>query len=139
MLEFLPPTDHAADEAASAYPSPHAEARFSLSGLIFADAVHYDLGGADASETDIRLAEIVATGRAGRVDFVAGYDFARDGEWRDVGLRTAGGAFHFALGQFKEPASLTKYTPQGGDRRHGSEPVRIGLRHRAPGRPVRPL
>ncbi len=83
-----------------------------LHGLVFADAVDGDAPA--ASDTDFRLAEFRLSADAGPVTVMAGYDFARDGQWRDVGVLGRFGGATLAAGQFKEPASLGKYSPQGG-------------------------
>lgn len=90
---------------------------FRLSGLFFGDAAWLDGYAAkytDDHESDLRLAEVALHGSFGNLDAVVGYDFARDGEWRDVGLTYRHDHSRFTFGQFKEPASLDKLTPQGG-------------------------
>jgi len=105
-----------AGEPAS-YERDDASPQFSLNGLIFADAAWldgYTARYSDESEADLRLAELAVKADFGPFNAVLGYDFARDGEWRDVGLSYKRGSLRLLAGQFKEPASLDKLTPQGG-------------------------
>ena len=104
--------------AAAAAPAEAGPAStFSLDGLIFVDAAWLDgetAQGRDAQESDLRLGELRLERKAGDFNFSLGYDFAGEGEWRDVGVSLGLGDWSVSLGQFKEPASLDKLTPQGG-------------------------
>lgn len=115
MIDYLPPAPDGAEQAESAYASAPASG-FSLTGLVFVEAISVETEGAQNSfdETGFRLAALGASTTLGPLKLLAEFDFARDGEWRDVGVKTHVGDLHFALGQFKEPGSLTKYTPEGG-------------------------
>lgn len=103
-------------EAAYAAYAEENESPIRLSGLIFADAVEGDGDGwkGDESLQDVRLAEFSLRYDGERFSAVAGYDFARDGEWRDVGLIARFDNGFIGFGQFKEPASLAKFGPQSG-------------------------
>ena len=89
-----------------------AEPAFRIGGLILADAVDGDAPA--ASDTDFRLAELTLSAAAGPIQAVAGYDFARSGEWRNAGLIARFDRVTVAVGQFKEPVSLSKYTLESG-------------------------
>jgi phosphate-selective porin OprO/OprP len=100
-----------------AYPAAEAAGpQFELRGLAFADSAWLDGAVAkkrDDAESELRLAELVAVAEFGPFTAIAGYDFSRDGAWRDLGVTWAGDKRWVSVGQFKEPASLDKLTVEG--------------------------
>ncbi len=106
-----------AGAAAAAPADTDASSGFSLHGLFFVDAAWLDgetAQGRDGQESDLRLGELRLQRKAGDFHFTLDYDFAGEGEWRDVGVSLGLGDWSVGLGHFKEPASLDKLTPQGG-------------------------
>lgn len=116
VLAALLPVTAVAPASEGYGPSDASDFEISLSGQVFLDAAWLEglvAKKTDDQESDVRLAEIVLAAEFG--DFAArvGYDFAGDGEWRDLGLTWSGDKRWVSIGQFKEPASLDKLTVQG--------------------------
>ena len=101
---------------AHAGPSEESSSPFNLSGLIFADAVSGsgDDWKGDETQADIRLAEFSLRYETESFIAVAGYDFGQNREWRDVGIIRQFDRGSLGFGYFKEPAALSKLSPQGG-------------------------
>lgn len=90
--------------------------QFELRGLAFVDSAWFDGAVArkrDDHESELRLAELVAVAEFDPFTAIAGYDFSRDGAWRDLGVVWTGDKRWISVGQFKEPASLDKLTVEG--------------------------
>ncbi|MEQ8405725.1 MAG: porin [Oceanicaulis sp.] len=81
---------------------------------VFLDSAWFDGYGAryGDGEATVRLAEAGIEFAHEGFHLRVAYDFAGDGEWRDAGVFWKRQGAYVALGQFKEPASLEKFTFQ---------------------------